>query len=164
MKLALAILALTLLAGTASADSVWTYAGNSNHVGGAPSAALYPPNPCGCALSGSFTLDGSGNVLAYSFTDGAITLNQSDSTMQLNDWLGTLGAWSLRITDATGDVLGSLYYGSVGEATDYGTGGLSLEGNRGIWSDPMSTPEPATFALLSFGLALISLILLLVKA
>jgi PEP-CTERM motif len=144
---------LFLVSTTARADQTWTYQGNSSHVGGAPSAALYPPNPCGCALTGSFTLDNSGNVLSYSFTDGIVTLNQTDSTMQLYDWLGTLGGWSLRITDTSGDELGSLYYGSVGEATDSGTGGLSLEGNRGTWTESaVATPEPGTLALLGAGL------------
>ena len=153
MKFALGILALALLAGTARADSTWTYAGNSTEgqTGG-------QVNLCGCALSGSFTLDGSGNVLAYSFTDSIVTLNQSDSTVQLYDWLGTLGGWSLRITASNGDFLGSQFYGSVGEATDSGTGGLDVEGNRGVWSDPISqisdkVPEPGTFALVGLGLA-----------
>ena len=154
MKYLLAIaVILFFISTTARADQTWTYQGNSSHVGGASSAALYPPNPCGCALTGSFTLDNSGNVLSYSFTDSIITLNQTDSTMQLYDWQGLLGGWSLRITDTSGDVLGSLYYGSVGEATDYGTGGLSLEGNRGTWTESaVATPEPGTLALLGAGL------------
>jgi PEP-CTERM motif len=151
------IVAMLFIPALAKADSVWTYQGNNSHVGGAPSAALYPPNPCGCALSGSFTLDGSGNVLAYSFTDGLITLTQTDSVMQLNDWMGTLGGWSLRITASNGDFLGSLYYGSVGEATDSGTGGLSLEGNRGTWTEVVSTPEPGSLLLLGAGLATLAL-------
>jgi PEP-CTERM motif len=143
---------LFLISTTARADQTWTYQGNSSHVGGAESALNYPPNPCGCALSGSFTLDSSGNVLAYSFTDGFITLNQTDSTMELHDFFNTPGGWGLLITGSAG-FLESLWYGSVGEATDSGTGGLSLEGNRGTWTESaVATPEPGTLALLGAGL------------
>jgi hypothetical protein len=139
---------LFLVSTTARADQTWTYQGNSTEgqTGG-------QTNLCGCALSGSFTLDNSGNVLSYSFTDGIITLNQTDSVIELHDVLGIPGGWSFGITASKGDFLGSQYYGSIGEATDSGTGGLDVEGNRGTWTESaVATPEPGTLALLGAGL------------
>jgi hypothetical protein len=159
MKILLATLAFALVAGTASADTVWTYQGNS--VGSQNPFLLGPPNPCGCALSGSVTLDSDGQPIAWSFTDGGLTLNQGDSTFYSAGFGQIeLGAfpfeWSVAVTDGI-DGLFTQNYDNGFEATDGGTNGLMVQGNRGVWTDTVSTPEPSTLALVGLGLlALVS--------
>jgi hypothetical protein len=156
VKTLLATLALALLAATASADTLWTYQGNSV---GEQGPLFAPPNPCACALSGSLTLDASGQPIAWNFTDGTTTLNQTDSAISFTaNYTPTLfGEWFMSLTGADGIFLLTEYYGSQYEATDGGSGSLYVQGNHGTWSDPVSTPEPGTFALVGFGLlALVS--------
>jgi PEP-CTERM motif len=150
------VVAMLFIPALARADSIWTYQGNSTS--GQPQLA-FPPDTCGCALSGSVLLDTSLNVLSYSFTDGAVTLNQSNSTIVLapmGNQLGLFGEWWLNITGG-GTFLFSEFNGSADEATDSGTGGLDVVGNRGTWTEVVSTPEPGSLLLLGAGLAALAL-------
>jgi hypothetical protein len=142
---------LFLVSTTARADQTWTYQGNSTEgiTGGAT-------NTCGCALSGTLTLDANFDILSYSFTDGIVTLNQTDSSMNLHPFLNgetvPFVFWGMGITAPDGSFLNSIFF-DVGEATDSGTGGLDVEGNHGTWTESaVATPEPGTLALLGAGL------------
>lgn len=146
------------LTSVAEADSVWTYTGNSQ--GG----ALSDPNPCNCALTGSVTFDSSWNVLSYDFTDGTHELTQADSTGVINPFFmtGTIpfAEWHVAL-DGGGVRFLTENFGSVGEATDSVLVDTDLflleEGNRGVWSGPVSTAEPATGLLVGLGLAVVGL-------
>lgn len=160
MKALLATLALALLACTASADSVWNYQGNT--VG----AALAAPNLCGCALSGSVMLNDTNQAVAWNFTDGILSLDQSNSTASINPFEypnggGIFDQWRVVIEGIGADagvLFFSQYYGSTFEATDSTTEGLYVQGNRGIWTDPpATTPEPGTLVLLAAGLVAVLL-------
>ena len=167
MKLALGILALALLAGTASADQTWVYTGN---------AVGSPANPegntaNGFAINGTVTfaaplvdLNQPDPVLSFSFTQGGFTFNNSNSTLNIApfDFAQTVPFldWFFSISDANGLQMYSIRY-DIGESVDVGPAGAE-QGNPGTWADPV--PEPGTFALLGLGLALISLISLRVKA
>lgn len=145
-----------LLAGSASADTIWQYTGQSTSD---PSVGqldfehqVFVPtaNPCGCAIAGSLTLSGGVPVL-WDFTAGAINLTNLNSSISLDDmaWVGNpnlFSGWVMQIT-GQGASLYSSFYGSNYEATDgVVVGGQSYEyvqGNHGIWTDPpIGTPEP----------------------
>jgi hypothetical protein len=68
-----------LLSGPAFADGIWNYAGNTTsgpETGGDQSVNNGTAiNPCGCALDGSVTLNDAGQAIAWSFTAGALTLD-----------------------------------------------------------------------------------------
>jgi hypothetical protein len=166
MKTLLIAALLALLAGTVKADSIWYYAGNSTSdpdVGTfTPTQFIPTPNPCNCALVGSLTLDAGNNPIAWSFTEGAYTLNNTDSTIGLgiNTTLFGLDVplfsrWGMVVTGAEFNFI-SIYDGSNYEATDYGPS-LYVQGNKGTWTDPMSTPEPSTLALLVAGVSALAL-------
>ena len=75
-------LTLLMFAGICKADTLWSYTGsvmNGEGNNGIPGTWIVGAN-CGCSLVGSFTLDDTGNMVAWSFTDGTHTLNQTDST------------------------------------------------------------------------------------
>jgi PEP-CTERM motif len=182
MKLALGILALALLAGTAKADTVstWNYAGNVNNYGGdfynpGPSGGPVPIgdiqlNPCNCALTGTVTLD-NGNPVSWSFTIAGLTWNTSNSSFtqfydNLADQSPLFTLWNIGLVDTQGDTLRTQFNTfSMLSARDASSNGLMVLGDPGKWSDPISSvPEPGTFALLGLGLAVISLISLRVKA
>jgi hypothetical protein len=167
IKLLLAILALAVLAGTASADTqTWTYTGNSVS-GPSQGQNPLPPNPCGCALDGTITFASpmtgltqtQQDVLSYSFTDGAYTFNQANSTLGFSAFTAanqpSFEEWFLEVTALDG----TLAFFSEGydtyEATDSGIGGLYVQGNQGTWTDSVATPEPGTLALLAVGLGLL---------
>jgi PEP-CTERM motif len=157
MKTTFAVLALLLFAGVSRADSIWDYQGGVMQ-------------GCGCALTGEVTLDTSGDVGAWSFTDGTHVLTSLDSV----GYVSPLGAfqdpsfgpfgltWYVnvrRTTDSWGILID--YYGSAFEATDAsgvnagtspaGTYGY-LQGQPGVWTESVPTAEPGTLALIGVGL------------
>jgi hypothetical protein len=164
VKLNLGILALALLAGTANADSIWYYTGNSTS-----DPAVTIPNPCNCALDGTITFADPitglftqiDPILSYSFTDGAFTFNNTNSTISLGPAtpgdVGLFNSWTLSIQALNGQFgFFSQRYDNF-EATDSGSGGLYVQGNKGTWTDPIGTPEPGTVLLL--GIAIIGLLI-----
>ena len=148
-----------LFCSVASADSVWTYTGNTT------SGASNVPtsNPCNCAIDGTVTLDDAGNAIAWNFTDGTHTLTQLNSTGTIDsDLIGTgstFFTWSVKLQTGDGVSLFSDFIGSTFEATDSVVAGGSLfmfeEGNHGLWTEQtIATPEPGTAVLLAIGLAM----------
>src|ERR1700738_681044 len=94
MKRVFIIAFLFLIPALARADDIWTYTGNSVS-GESMGQNPLPPNPCGCALDGTITFASpmtgltqtQQDVVAYSFTDGAYTFNQSNSTLGFNAYI-----------------------------------------------------------------------------
>src|ERR1700681_1869625 len=83
MKTLIALLALALLATTASADTVWNYQGNViNYFQGTVPG---PGNISPFALTGSVTLNDQNVAVAWSFNDGLSTLTNFNSTGQILD-------------------------------------------------------------------------------
>lgn len=168
MKLALGILALALLAGTAKADSTWTYAGNAVDYALGVNPGPVGVNPCGCALDGTITLDANNLVTSYSFTAGKDTLTDANSTGILGkdifavfNTADSYFRWSFDLV-GNGVEMFSSFDGSYSDAMDWSSNGLFVNANPGSWVDPV--PEPGTFALVGLGLALFSLISLRVAA
>jgi|ERR1700676_660259 hypothetical protein len=157
MKTFIAVFALALLTGTASADEVWTYQGNSV---GDPLTLIYGNNPCACALSGMIDV----TTGAYSFTDGTHTLTDvnSSGTVQAPTRSmpsGQVWYWLVKVSSPDWEIF-TQSYGSPFEETDHsfplngGSGlGLMVQGNEGTWTERVTTPEPGTLALLGLGLA-----------
>lgn len=154
MKILLAIFSLLLFVGTASADSVWTYTGNSM-------------TGCNCAIDGSVTLDSSGNATAWDFTDGTHELTQLTSSGFINHSPQTGGdpfqTWTVSLNNGALQFF-SQFAGSVSEATDLSFDNSTqsefgfLQGNHGVWAQgTIVTPEPATGLLVASGLLLASL-------
>jgi hypothetical protein len=155
MKIAMVVLALLLFAGAASADSIWTYAGNSQN---GPNVTYPNPNPCNCALSGSVTFNDSWQPLSWSFTDGLVTATNLNSTAAFNpfEYSGpAFSTWRMLISGLDGNAIFlSQFYGSIGEATDSGDNWF-VQGNHGVWVDgPVSTPEPGVGILLAIGVVM----------
>jgi hypothetical protein len=178
VKLALGILALALLAGSAKADEVYTYTG-----------------PAPADLSGSFTTPmllsasnqtygtvGTLNALftpvtSWSFTDGPQTWTPTNSSFAGGAYInpdGTFAVWSFDIqqnglTVAYSQTSYTNFYNQ-----DDTPVGDSWVANQNLWDKPKgswtmadppsSLPEPGTLALVGLGLALISLISFRVKA
>ncbi len=153
MKILLAIFSLLVFVGTASADSVWTYTGNSM-------------SGCNCALDGTVTLDSSGDATAWDFTDGTHELTQLTSSGSVNhsSQLGNpFQTWKILIDDGTFEFF-SQFTGSAFEATDLSLNDVAgtqfgfLQGNHGVWSQgTVATPEPATGLLVASGLLFVGL-------
>jgi PEP-CTERM motif len=162
MKILLAVLALALVVGTASADT-WTYTGNA--------IGNLVANPEGNTANG-FAIDGtvvfasplmpyqsSYPVVSFSFTQGSFTFDNSNSTLNIGPFaFGQTTPfldWTFSISDTAGLEMYSIRY-DIGEAVDVGPAAAE-QGNPGIWTDTVSTPEPSTLALLGLGLlALVS--------
>lgn len=152
MRLLLATFAMTLFSATASADSLWTYMGNS--MAG-----------CNCALMGAvdFTnpvaVDTATSVLSYSFTDGTHTLNNLNSIAQFDPFITStipFDGWIVNIR-GNGILLQTEDAGSPSEATDsvYFTNDTAFgteTGRRGTWTEVIQTPEPGTLTLVGIGL------------
>jgi hypothetical protein len=152
MKALLATLALALLAGTASADTLMNYKGNS-----VSDPQVNFPNPCGCAMDISLRFDDTGLLTAWNFSAGGLSVDQTDSTIgtvHLSDFDTLFGGnpinWNFNVVGANVDFF-SNFYGSQFEETDsVGLNGQSfqlVQGNMGVWTETQ-VPEPGTLALL----------------
>lgn len=159
MKTTLVTLVLLLFSGVASADSVWTYTGQTMNGVDGP----YQFAGCDCSLSGSLTLDADRNVLAWNFTDGMHWLNSSDSTISLITYNSAdpFHHWYV-------DILGGgiEFFSEFESIREYAVDRVSVNGvtfgleggSPGAWVDPpVSTPEPGSLLLLGVGLAALSL-------
>jgi hypothetical protein len=161
VKTLLATLALALLAGSASADT-WTYTGNA--------VGNLVANPEGNTANG-FAIDGTVTfaaplvlnqpdpVLSFSFTQGSFTFDNSNSTLNIAPFAFAQTTpfldWEFQVSDAKGLELFSQRY-DIGESVDVGPAGAE-QGNPGMWTDTVSTPEPGTLVLVGLGLlALVS--------
>lgn len=163
---------LALVSIGARADQVWTYTGNAVSGQSLDSSPL-PPNLCGCALTGTVDFaaplvagQGAYSVLAFSFSAGAYTFDNSNSTLEINPFLLSyqpLDTWFFAVHALTGELeLFSERYDNY-EATDAGVGGLYVQANHGVWSDPpapIAAPEPKSIVLASIGLFCMLLIAL----
>lgn len=164
------LIAALLLASTcaARADSIWNYQGNLM-------------SGCNCALSGTVTLDSNNLATSWDFTDGKHDLNSTNSVAHIwaafryDIWNPPpaftgqpFASWLISIATPQGgtfhsefDPNGPLPGDQIGsdvnglEAWDSASFpnlfGIEV-GNRGTWTDPVSTPEPSTLGLLMFGL------------
>jgi hypothetical protein len=149
---------LLFLIPASRADSTWNYAGNT------VSANPQWPNTCGCALDATVTfasmpvLGQPFTVLSYSFTDGAFTATPANSTLRIDPFgyaaAGLFYTWDIAVYAPDGSLdFWSQNYDNGFETTDSGLGGLVVQGNQGIWSDPVGTPEPGTGLLAAITLA-----------
>jgi PEP-CTERM motif len=161
MKLIFGAFLGLLLAATASADSVWTYQGNTLDY---PIGVNLPGQPTTLspyALDGSVTLDNAGLAVAWRFTAGPETLTNLNSTGIIihGSSIGLPGDrvnfnfWDIFLTGTDGEWISSIFEGSYSDAQDESTSGVYVRANPGSWTDPVSTPEPGTLALLGVGLA-----------
>jgi PEP-CTERM motif len=155
MKTFVVSLILACLGVTASADTVWTYTGNlrsNNIVVGIPGGFN---NPCACALTGSVTFDDAGNVVAWDFTGGILTLTNLNSSGQFGFLFsdGTISHWDILLAGLPAEFfIRTEFNGSITHAIDFSTGGVNVLGNPGTWVES-SVPEPSTLVLLGIGLA-----------
>jgi hypothetical protein len=135
MKILLAIFSLLVFVGTVSADSVWTYTGNTM-------------SGCNCALDGTHALT---QLTSTGFVHHS---SQAGNPFQ---------SWTVLIDDGAFEFF-SQFTGSAFEATDLsfndvaGTQFGFLQGNHGVWSQgTIATPEPATGLLVASGLLFVGL-------
>jgi hypothetical protein len=165
MKFVLGTLLVLMFTVTASADSVWTYTGNS--VSGSSNVPM--TNPCGCAIDGTVTLNAAGSAVAWDFTVDGLTLTNLNSHGQINDDLNGANpnrpfyTWRIVLSGPNGSQVASSFDGSTFEATDSAVAAGSLfmfeEGNPGAWTDAVATPEPGTGLLIAGGLLAVGTIL-----
>ncbi len=165
MRVLLGAVVALLLTGSASADTVWNYAGNTMN-GYVFSDQSFSATNCNCALDGTVTLDASNQAIAWSFTDGTHTLTNLNSTGVVNPFelsSTPFSTWFLTVHGA-GIQFWSQFTGSDGEATDYSVANNAQfgyeEGNHGVWTEESTTKtaEPATGLLVGAGLVVVSLL------
>jgi hypothetical protein len=179
VKIVLGLVFALIVASAASADTVWTYTGNTiNYIQGVNPGPT-GPNPCGCALDGTVVLNDSGQAIAWSFTAGSHTLtnlNSSAAFFPFNCFGCGTGnvpssldsvpfgpaAWAFTIT-GQGIELDSKWRGSLLDARDEGfTVGsnsffLDVESDPGTWTETVAAAEPATGLFVGLGLAVFGL-------
>jgi hypothetical protein len=103
------IVAMLFVPALVRADQVWTYTGNAVS-GQSMGQTPLPVGSCGCALDGTITFASpmtgltqtEQDVVAYSFTDGAYTFNQSNSTLGFSGYTAanqpSFQAWLLTVS------------------------------------------------------------------
>jgi len=148
MRTVLSIILLVLTsAAVARADTLWTYSA--------------PADP----LTGSVTLDASRAPVAWTFTDGPVTLTPQNSVADILPHFGggllpgdqPFATWYLLIQGSGADVGAefiSYFSGSPSDNVDFATGPGAFyeQGHPGAWTDPLlATPEPPTWLLLVSG-------------
>jgi hypothetical protein len=167
-------LVLGATASTASADSVFTYTGNTISFIGGP-GPLQGVNPCNCALDGSVTLNAGGQAVAWNFTDGTDVLTNLNSTAVFDPFAcfgcGTGASpsaqdsipfefWKFTIS-GNGVTMSSMFNGSIGDAQDSATSPtvtLLVSSDPGKWAEStVAATEPATGLLVGLGLAVAGL-------
>lgn len=162
MKVMLGALLGLMLAGAASADTVWTYTGN---IMDGSSPGQKPGLSCNCALTAFVTLDSNNLPIAWDFTDGTHELTQADSTGYFNTSVfgptsPLFSTWIVFITGADWEMR-TVFYGSATESSDSSVGltegGFvsfgSEQVNHGFWMESAAATEPATALLVGLGLA-----------
>lgn len=162
MKFFLGLILGLFVVTTASADSVWTYTGNTMN-GFVNSSQSFSEPDCNCALDGTVTLSSALNPVLWTFTDGTHTLTQANSTALIDPFEQSsipFQTWLVHIAGG-GVEFWSQFTGSNGEATDFSAVNGSLlgyeEGNHGTWTASVAATEPATALLVGVGLAAVGL-------
>ena len=178
LKVAAIIFAATLFASAGKADVTYTYTGHlfTGFTGGAAC-------PTECQIAGSFTvtnplpvsssgyLFGSTLPTSFSFTDGAFTFNNTNTTSSdfgfITDPTGKLIGWNMDWFIGTLAMFTSTGPSAICTAgcsvTDIrnGDGSSAFNTNTpGTWSipgGPTGVPEPSTMLLLAAGLAALAL-------
>lgn len=153
MKTLLVAALLLVSAGVASADSIWTYQGQSQNLYSMNPFLQPEANPCGCAMSGMVTLANENTATAWSFTVGQETFDNSNSIF--GGWFGFVdprpfNAWYFSVIGAN-DSFASFFLGSINDTFDE-AGGMFVGSHPGTWSEVVATPEPSSLLLLGAGL------------
>lgn len=149
----LSLIALALLCcGTAKADTIYTYAGQSMD-GQLLDAGQSPEPSCNCSLNGTVDFAGT-TAVAWNFTDGLETLTQLNSKATFLTPPTNQG-WEVWLVGQNGDIFASMNDGAAGEESDaiYTAGAWTgyEESHPGVWS----TPEPANWILLLLALVVL---------
>jgi hypothetical protein len=155
------IAAMLLIPALAKSDTVWTYTGNTMHLGQFSDPAFLQSGGCGCAIDGTFTLTTDtfssqtqtrewGSPTAWNFTDGTHTLTNANSTaaIELTQLAGGPLLWNISIFNSNW-ILFSQFIGSGFESQDtsgkFGNSMFSpagnfgyLEGDRGTLMESVS--------------------------
>jgi len=155
MKTFFVLAVLTLLSVPASADTVWTYSGTTQSSSTVAPGSPDFDSPCHCPLTGSVTLDTAGNVVAWDFTGGILTLTNLNSRGQFGFLFsdGTISHWDILLAGSPAEFfIHTEFNGSISHAIDFSTGGVNVLGNPGTWVES-SVPEPSMLVLLGVGLA-----------
>lgn len=152
MKVFLGLILGLFVVTTVSADSVWTYTGNTMNGFVNSSQSFSEPN-CDCALDGTVALSSALDPVLWSFTDGTHTLTQDNSTALIDPFEQSsipFQTWLVHIVGG-GIEFWSQFTSSNGEATDFSAVNGSLfgyeEGNHGTWTASVVATEPATALL-----------------
>jgi hypothetical protein len=163
VKVVLGVMVGLVVVGSAAADTVYTYTGNTMNGFVFSNQNFSEPN-CNCSLSGTVDLNSAMVAVSWSFTDGTHTLTNLNSSGTINPFDGSstpFATWSVSLTGG-GIQFFSQNYGSHDEATDFSSVNGNLfgyeEGNPGKWTTGLvATTEPATGLLLGLGLAVAGL-------
>lgn len=162
IKRLLIIVAMLLIPALAKADTVWTYTGNTMHLGQFSDPAFLQSGGCGCAIDGTFTLTTDtffsqiqteewGSPVVWSFTDGTHTLTNLNSTASigLTKEPGVPFFWHILISNSSWSLLSS-GFGFESQDTSGPTGNNLfapagnfgyLEGDRGTLTESVSPAD-----------------------
>jgi hypothetical protein len=168
------IVAMLFIPALAKSDSVWTYQGNVNGIGGNGESEGY-------ALTGTVLLNNNDQAIAWNFTTGTpgntVFFTNFNSTGTINPFASSgsqvpFAFWNITLSTQTGDVDGDAAvltsnntpFKGFDNVSDFNGGYLVNEtGNPGVWTEVVSTPEPNSLLLLSAGIAALALTISLQK-